>query len=277
MDSRISWSEMEINCLAEIFMKLGLDDLTLVVPFVCRSWLAAVRHPLCWKKLDFRRVDVLPWSNFSKTFTFIYSLPYFSFTYFLKLAVKNSRSSVTELRLPLKFTSSEDLKFISNECPKLRSVALPILNSDDEAMISELVCKWKDLERLELKFSPSNLPELLKNISLRCNKFSELIISGEIREEDAMAIVSYVPQIKKLDLSGSYLSKKELLNIVKGCKQLQELNVNGCIGFQGDDSEIIAKVSAIRAFKCERCKLYLEDAYECGDWNKNFCLNGYIF
>ncbi|KAI0501373.1 hypothetical protein KFK09_016318 [Dendrobium nobile] len=274
MDSRISWSEMEINCLAEIFMKLGLDDLTLVVPFVCRSWLAAVRHPLCWKKLDFRRVDVLPWSNFSKTFTFVYSLPCFSFTYFLKLAVKNSRSSVTELRLPLKFTSSEDLKFISNECPKLRSVALPILNSDDEAMISELVCKWKDLERLELKFSPSNLPELLKNISLCCNKFSELIISGEIREEDAMAIVSYVPQIKKLDLSGSYLSKKELLNIVKGCKQLQELNVNGCIGFQGDDSEIIAKVSAIRAFKSERCKLYLEDAYECGDW---FCLNGYIF
>ncbi|XP_020599564.1 F-box/LRR-repeat protein At3g48880-like [Phalaenopsis equestris] len=276
MDGRISWSAMEADCLVEIFMKLGLDDLILSVPFVCKSWLAAVCHPLCWKKLDFRQLDVLPWSNFSKTFTLLYSLPYFSFTHLLKLAVKLGRNSVTELSLPLKFISSEDLEFISNECPKLKSVALPILSSDNEILFSELMRKWKDLERLELKFNPSNFAELLKNISHYCNKFSELTVSGKISGEDAMAIVSFLPEIKKLNLSGSFLPKKVLLVIVEGCKELQELNVNGCVGFKGDDSEIRAKVSAIREFKDKHCKLYLEDAYECIKWDKGFRLNGYI-
>lgn len=259
-------------------MKLDLDDLTLAVPFVCKSWFVAAHHPLCWRKLDFRRLDLLPWSAFSKSFALRHSLTYFSFTYFLKLAVGRSFNSVTELKFPLKSASLDDLVFCSNECPKLRSVALPILSADDEAMISELVCNWRDLERLELGSRPLNFPELVKKMGVYCKKISEIVVSGEIREEDAVAIAGYLPKLKKLDLSDSCLAKKDLFVIVRGCGELEELIVNGCFGFEGDDKEIKSKVSGIRNFKSEGCKLYCEDAYEFCDLGDVYPpLNGYVF
>ncbi|KAK8964568.1 hypothetical protein KSP40_PGU018043 [Platanthera guangdongensis] len=273
-----SWSCMEMDCLVEIFMKLNLDDLSLAVPFVCKSWFVAASHPLCWRKLDFRRLDLLPWSAFSKSFALRHSLHYFSFTYFLKLAVGRSFKSVTELKFPLKFASMDDLVFSSNECPKLKSVALPTLSTDDEVMISELVCNWKDLERLEMESRPLNFPELVKKMSIYCKKISEIAVSGEVREEDAAAIASYLPKLKKLDLSDSYLTKKDLFVIVRGCRELDELNVNGCFGFEEDDKEIKSKVSGIRNFKSQGCKLYCEDAYEfCDWWDEYPQLNGYVF
>ncbi|KAG0481339.1 hypothetical protein HPP92_012197 [Vanilla planifolia] len=112
MESR-SWEEMEMDCLVHIFTRLGLEDLCLTLPLVCKSWLAAVKEPLCWKKLDFRRLDLLPWSDFSKKFSKQYSLPYFSFSCLLRLALKRSCGSVSELRLPLKHVSIDDLLLAS--------------------------------------------------------------------------------------------------------------------------------------------------------------------
>lgn len=272
MYSNRSWSEMELDCLVEIFMRLDLDDLTLAIPFVCKSWLSAARRPLCWKKLDFRQFDLLPWSNFSKDFTFQYHRPYFSFTYFLKFAVNRSCKSVTVLRFPLKFTSMEDLVLASNECPKLKHVALPVMSQSELVQIPQLVWKWKDLERLEMESTPSNFVELVKNISLNCRNFFWLTVSGSVREDDALSIVRYLPKLKKLELKNSYLPKKELMIILNGCSELEKLNLIDCVGFNGDDEEISAKVYRIKEFRMEGCKLY----YEYDDYEPKFCLYDYV-
>ncbi|PKA61968.1 F-box/LRR-repeat protein [Apostasia shenzhenica] len=252
---RRRWEAMEVDCLVNVFARLGLDDLTLSVPFVCKSWLAAALDPLCWKKLDFRRLELLPWSHFPKSFTLHYSLPFFSFTYLLRFAVCRSCDSATELRFPLKTTSVEDLIFASNKCPNLKSVALPVLSPDEEEQIPNLIRSWKNLERLQMEIKPSNFSELLKSISRHCRRFSELRVSGSIREEDAMAIVGFLPRLKKVDLSRSYLPKAELMIILNGCRKLGEVIVENCVGFHGGDGEILAMASEIKEFRDKGSKL----------------------
>ncbi|KAK8964567.1 F-box protein FBW2 [Platanthera guangdongensis] len=272
MGSKSSWSSMETDCLVEIFARLGLEDIILVVPFVCKAWLLAARNPLCWRKLDFRAVDILPWSNFSKSFALCCSLPFFSFTYLLKFTISRSWKSVTEIRFPLKFTSPEDLIIASNECKYLKSVALPILSQCEEVQIPQLVCKWKDLGRLELESKPSNFKELVKNISLNCSKFSCFRISrSSFGKEDVLAIIRFLPKLKKFELISSYLPKEDLMIMIRGCKELESLNAIDCIGFNGDDEEITSKVSHMKDFKLEGCKLYYEYDYEGGDSRNQFC------
>ncbi|KAK8957091.1 hypothetical protein KSP39_PZI000384 [Platanthera zijinensis] len=273
IDSGGSWQSMETHCLVEIFAWLGLDDIILSVPFVCKSWLDAARNPLCWRKLDFRQLDILPWGNFSKSFVLCYSLPFFSFTYLLKFTINRSLNSVTEMRFPLKFTSLEDVIIASEKCRHLKSVALPILSQCEEAQIPELVCKWKDLERLELESKPSNFKELVKNISLNCSKFSCFRISrSSFGEEDVLGIIRYLPRLKKFELNNSYLPKEDLLIMINGCEKLERLNAVDCLGFNGDDEEINSRASRIRDFKLEGCKLYSEyDACESEDSGNQFC------
>ncbi|KAG0478822.1 hypothetical protein HPP92_013541 [Vanilla planifolia] len=165
------WEEMEKDCLVKVFMRLGLDDLTLTVPFVCKSWLAVAVDPLCWQKLDFRQIDVLPWSSFSKKFSIFYSLPYFSFSHLLRLCLKRSCSSVTELRFPLKHTSLEELVLASIECPRLKVLALPILSPSEEVHLPKLMNKWKHLQKLEMESKPNNFTEMVKTIGMHCGSF----------------------------------------------------------------------------------------------------------
>jgi hypothetical protein len=107
---------MESDCLLLIFQKLGIGDLAVSVRFVCRSWASVSLDPLCWKALNFRDLDFMPWSKFSKNFTERYSLQRrFSFSGFMKLAIHYSKGSAMEIRFPLVFgATTEDLNYATN-------------------------------------------------------------------------------------------------------------------------------------------------------------------
>ncbi|PKA61969.1 F-box/LRR-repeat protein [Apostasia shenzhenica] len=275
-NGRTAWEEMDVDCLVNVFSRLGLHDLALSVPLVCKRWRAAAVDPLCWKKLDFRRLELVPWSRFPKLFILHYSLPFFSFSFLLRFAVHRSCKSATELRFPLKFTFIDDLIFASKKCLKVKHVALPVLSPSDEAQIPELVGKWRDLERLEMESKPSNLPEVVKKIGLHCSRFSELALSASsIKEDDATAIARHLPELKCLELNKSYVPKESLLIIANGCRHLEKLTVRECVGFHGDDSEIMAKVCGIRDFRSEGCKLY-RDFDESFDLGGGFGFHGYV-
>ncbi|XP_020594220.1 uncharacterized protein LOC110034282 [Phalaenopsis equestris] len=143
------------------------------------------------------------------------------------------------------------------------------MSRTEEVQIPQLVRRWNDLERLEMESKPANFVDLVKNISLSCRKFCWLMVSGSVRGEDALAIVRYLPKLKKLELKNSYLAKKELMTLVNGCRELEILNLKDCVGFDGEDEEINGKVSHIKQFRKEGCRLYYEyDEYE-------FCLYDY--
>ncbi|WOK99536.1 F-box/LRR-repeat protein [Canna indica] len=118
------WEEMEMDCLANIFQRLSLEDMAVAVPFVCRSWLQASLDPLCWRALNFRQLNFLPWSSFTRKFTAAYSYSDVSadaasFSSLLKLVVARSKGVVTEIQFPLVFGASlQDLLYASNRaCP----------------------------------------------------------------------------------------------------------------------------------------------------------------
>lgn len=256
---------MEADCLVNIFRRLGLDDLSLGVPFVCRSWYRASLDPLCWKVLDFQGLNFMPWSEFSKRFVKRYSPPQFSFSSFMRFVVGRSSGSVVEVRFPLLFGASlEDFVFASKECPSLKVLALPKLMSEDEVHIPQLVGKWKDLRRLEMESKPSSFCKMATQIGLNCKKFGKLKMHGAIKEEDVSAIVKSLPKLKCLDLNKSYLPMEQLFAIMNGCKELDRLSVRDCIGFEADD-KVLRRASRIKTFEHEGSKLREDFMYDTDD------------
>lgn len=247
------WEDLEVDCLLCIFQRLSLEDLTLGVPFVCNSWFKASLHPFCWRILDFQTSAFRESGKLAKRF----NSTTFSFTSFFRYAVSRSCKLAVELRFPniQDVFSVQDLAFASNECPRLKVIALPNLAPHDEFHIPQLIGKWKDLERVEMDLKPSCFPELIKEIGINCAKFVDLTMCGSIQRGDVLAIVNFTPKIMCLDLSRSYLPKDELLVILDGCKEMEKLSVNSCIGFEAD-TQVIEMASNIRIFEHERSKLW---------------------
>ncbi|XP_072988202.1 F-box/LRR-repeat protein At3g48880-like [Typha latifolia] len=262
MEAERGWEEMDMDCLVNIFGRLGLEDLTLGVPFVCKTWCAAAVDPLCWRTLNLRDMDFMPWSNFAKSFVSLYSLPRFSFSGFLKFCVARSHGGAVDLEFPpLLSASSDDLLYIANECPRLQRVVLPNILSEDEPHLPEIFAKWKDLEWLEMATKPSSFLEVVTQISASCKNFVGLSMSGSIKKRDAMAIVELLPQLKCLCLNKSYLPKEELLIILSGCKNLERLSVKDCVGFELD-VEVMNRGKGVGVFEREGSKLFDEFGYE---------------
>ncbi|KAH0457854.1 hypothetical protein IEQ34_013169 [Dendrobium chrysotoxum] len=245
------WEAMDMDCLFIIFSKLGLealDDLSVSIPFVCRSWSAAARNPLSWRILNFRSNDFMPWSSLAKRFKAQYQISRFSFSGFFKLAVRHSHGLASELWLP--------------PCPRLRKLGLPNLTLNEERHIPSLMSKWKELQQLELESKPSNFSQLAAMIGQNCNDFIELKMpSSAISKEDVLAIIKFLPKLRTLDLSRSYLPKKELLLIVEGCRELERLSVKNCVGFEADE-EVKTKACRIEKFEYEGSKMDYEGGFE---------------
>ncbi|KAG0477145.1 hypothetical protein HPP92_013986 [Vanilla planifolia] len=248
-----SWEEMPLDCLVNIFSKVGLDNLATAVPFVCKSWSRASADPICWRILDLRRLDFKSSSSFASSFVSLFPLCHFSFSGFLKLALARSRGTAVDLRVPS--VSKEDLFLASDSCPKLKNLALPLLVSEEEEQqVLQLVEKCKDLEVLEMDSKPSVLPELVKRIGIHCSNFHGLKLRGSITKEDAAAVASFLPKLSFLDLSNCRLGREELLAIVVGCRDLRRLCVKDCVGFDADD-EVRRRGTDIEVFEFEGSKV----------------------
>ncbi|KAI0501369.1 hypothetical protein KFK09_016314 [Dendrobium nobile] len=258
------WEAMDMDCLFIIFSKLGpeaIDDLSVSIPFVCRSWSAAARNPLIWRILNLQSNDFMPWSSLAKRFKAHYQISRFSFSGFIKLAVRLSDGLASELWLP-PLASVEDLILASEYCPRLRKLGLPKLTLNEESQIPSLFSKWKELQQLELESKPYNFSQLAAMIGQNCNDFIELKMpSSAISKEDVLAIIKFLPKLRSLDLSRSYLPKKELLLIVEGCRELERLSVKNCIGFEADE-EVKTKACRIEKFEYEGSKMDYGGGFE---------------
>ncbi|XP_019055639.1 PREDICTED: F-box protein FBW2-like isoform X2 [Nelumbo nucifera] len=219
------WEEMNKDCLVKVFEVVGLESLILDVPFVCKSWYNASLDPQCWKNLTFPKLGGWPSSPFMERYMDEYHADKFSVTGFIKFVVDRSCKSSVKLVLP-GCCSLEAFAYVSNECPSLQVIGLP----------SELVVSG---ENHILEFN-----------------FSGLGTKGYIDNEAALAIATQLPKIKYLHLKNSSLPRESLVTILEGCKELVELDVRNCIGFEADDEEILMLASHIKRFKPEGSEIY---------------------
>lgn len=150
-------------------------------------------------------------------------------------------------------------------------MALPKLTCDDEADIPNLISKWKSLTHLQFESKPSNFSEVAAAISRNCKDFQELAIpSSSIKKEDASAIATYLPKLRSLDLSRSFVSKAELMAVVEGCGELARLSARDCVGFEADDEEIVGRGRGIRVLEVEGSKVEDDGGYETDECDERY-------
>ncbi|KAK8953784.1 hypothetical protein KSP39_PZI002064 [Platanthera zijinensis] len=251
------WEDLSFDCLVFIFSKLGLEDLTLGVSLVCKSFHGASMDPKCWKFLDFQNLDFSPNSKFVARFKHEYHVNAFSFNSLLKLCSRRSHGCATKLSIPSINASPllSDLLLASIQCPRLKELTLPTLLHQDDKQIPGLIGKWKELETLQLKWKPISFLEMVEEIRANCPKFTELRLRGVIDSTDAKAIVKNFPGLKRLAMTSSFLRREDLVTILDGCGELRAVDVSRCRGFDGDD-EMLKRFSArIKDFVSDGCKV----------------------
>lgn len=146
-------------------------------------------------------------------------------------------------------TTTNILYFFMYRCPSLKLLVLPnylsyVINFE----VSDSICKWKDLEALQVA-SLIGLKKTIANISKSCQNFKHLSVNVPRLDGDVvLAIVSHLPNIKILDLRFSKIERSDLVVILKGCQKLEHLDVSECKGVACND-EILNLVRAIRVFR----------------------------
>ena len=68
---------------------------------------------------------------------------------------------------------------------------------------------------------------------------------------EASAIVTHLPKIKHLSLKGATIEKKNLVMILRCCRELVRLDVRDCFLFEESDAETLELASHIPSFRCE--------------------------
>ncbi|KAL6971021.1 hypothetical protein U1Q18_030702 [Sarracenia purpurea var. burkii] len=174
----------------------------------------------------------------------------FNITGLIKCVVKRSDRSATFLVLP-GFCTREILLYVVDECPHLRTLELPCAyGSEIPKLMSELnlVSKWKNLEFLSTRMC-FQFREILTQISIHCKNFVGLTIKRDcIWEDEVLAIITLLPNIKCLSMWRCFIEKKNLVMVLQGCKELVHFEVMHCTGFYEGDGEILKLTSHMRTF-----------------------------
>nr|DAD22517.1 TPA_asm: hypothetical protein HUJ06_023980 [Nelumbo nucifera] len=113
MENKSKWELLDMDCLVSIFEKVGMDDLLLSLPFVCKSWYRASLQPYCWKVLDIQHLQSMG-ILFTNRFVSTYRIKWFSSMGLVKLLVKLGHGSSVKVILPDEF-AYEELVYISDK------------------------------------------------------------------------------------------------------------------------------------------------------------------
>ncbi|KAJ9676422.1 hypothetical protein PVL29_025105 [Vitis rotundifolia] len=276
---RRKWEELNMDCLVNVFQKVGMESLLLDVPLVCKSWHKASLDPKCWEFLIFPEYikpdDIWGRGPFAERLMMEFQQK-FSVTTFIKFVIDRSCGHATALSLPICCTE-EAFKYAANKCPKLKLLGL---NADllhkHSSIIPKLISRWKNLQSLVLG-SSHGMEEILAPIRLFCRNFTRLSApKTNVGNKEASAIVTSLPNLRYLVLNGAAIERESLVMILQGCKRLIEIDMRDCDGFDEDDAEILKLASHIPSFMCEGSYLYDPfDDYEHTQIGHNYCVYGY--
>lgn len=102
------WQDLNMDCLVNVFGRVGLESLLCDVPFVCKSWYKATLNPQCWQCLIFL-------DNFPVRCANEYTLKARSNAkQLIELVVSQSQKSATTLALPF-YCTEEELICVAEE------------------------------------------------------------------------------------------------------------------------------------------------------------------
>ncbi|CAM0911029.1 unnamed protein product [Alopecurus aequalis] len=218
------WSELPLDALSAIFMKLGTIEILMGAGLVCRSWLLTAKSPELWRFVDMTRHKVV----FSKAENVMCKMA--------KVAIDRSDGRM-ESFWAQKFVSSELLDYIASRGNSLKSIRLiaPGYFWDDEDAVARLAAKCPMLEEIEYSHQ-KQLGYFFKQIGTVRPELKRLRIHTTWYDSDAMEREMKMEQD---------LTKKGVYAILEGCPHLECLDLRDC-GYLKVDDELLARCAKIK-------------------------------
>lgn len=110
------WEELDMDCLVNVFRRVGMESLLLDVPFVCKSWYKVSLDPRCWEYIIFPKyIQPDLWGDSQLGNRLMIEIERnFSVTAFIKSVVARSQRRATQLKLP-NCCTEEALEYAANE------------------------------------------------------------------------------------------------------------------------------------------------------------------
>ncbi|KAM7488837.1 hypothetical protein LguiB_026321 [Lonicera macranthoides] len=263
------WEDLSMDCLVNVFGRLGLESLVLDVPFVCKSWYNATLSPLCWQNLDFSTISFF--GSFEPRFekrirAELQVNGKINLNAFVKFLLLRRGGFATRIVFP-RCCKHEALVLAANVCPALKTLGLPIfveLDHDQHGKITtvkHLIRKWKDLDSLIMENSWEMIA-ILEQIGIHCKNVVSLSIKGTyIDGSEALAIVTHMPNINSLFLRQCDFKGANLLMILKGCNRLSSFDMSYCnVNSRGGDEilELASRIGMVKYLSNKNNHFYLE-------------------
>ncbi|OUZ99617.1 F-box domain [Macleaya cordata] len=231
------WDELVPDVLGLIFSKLTFLEVLIVIPMVCKSWGKAVSGPYCWQEIDIKK-----WSLQCRRPEHVDRM--------LRMLI--TRSSGCLRKLSVSSLSNDSIfSFIADHAGFLQTLRLPRSKISD-CIVEQVAEKLSTITYLDVSHCTNIGARSLEAIGKNCKslvelrrvmKPAEMEHSKLFQDDEAHAIATTMPKLKKLEVSNLLLTTVGVVEILLNCQELEFLDIRGCWYVMLDDKFLKEKCS----------------------------------
>lgn len=248
------WDELIPDALGLIFRNLSLQEVLTVIPRVCKSWRRAVVGPYCWQE-----IDIEEWSNRCQPD---------HLDRMLEMLITRSSGSLRKLCVS---GLHNDMMFslIAENAGSLQTLRLPRSEMSD-SIADQIAGRLSAVTFLDLSYcSKIGAPALeaigkhCKLLEVLCRNMHPLDTADKLSQDDeANAIASTMPKLKRLEMAYHVISTEIVLKILSSCTLLEFLDLRGCWDVKLDDKFMKGSFPNLKVLGP-----FVMDYYEINDWD----------
>ncbi|TVU43183.1 hypothetical protein EJB05_09628 [Eragrostis curvula] len=259
--SNRDWSDLPIDVLTSVFVKLGAIEVLMGAGLVCRSWLEAAKTLDPWRTVDMvhhRLVEEMyDYDSLFALFDHPEKIDGDDLCAMARVAVDRS-SRQLEVFLGKKFVTDEHLKYIEDRPTSLKRLSLISCCNVSNEGFSQLITTSPLLEDILLDdCSDVKGDKFYEATGKACVHLKHFRLHGEHVSDEALGIAA-MHKLRNLNLQGINVNNDELAAIIDGCPHLETLS---------DNSTLRAKCAGIKTV--ELCEY---ESSESSESDYDFCL-----